>query len=56
MLYEVITDGSVAVSIAPLNLHEELVPAKSEYHFDYYIGLPLLEGHANELWLRNNFV
>ncbi|MHC4425241.1 MAG: DUF6259 domain-containing protein [Planctomycetota bacterium] len=45
----------VAVSIYPLNLPQGSVAVKGVYRFDYYIGMPILEGHANKPWLHRTF-
>lgn len=45
----------VSVSICPLNLTEGSVAVKGVYKFDYYIGMPILEGHANKPWLHRTF-
>jgi len=48
-------DDGVAVSIAPLHVSEQPVTAKEIYQFDYYVGVPLLKGHANKVWLHTAF-
>jgi len=51
-----VSEGNgVAVSIAPLHVPEQPITAKRVYSFDYYIGIPLLKGHANEVWLHSTF-
>ena len=44
----------VAVAIQPLNI-QGVVPAKDSYSFDFYIGFPILTGHANKSWLHSSF-
>ncbi len=45
----------VAVSVSPLNVQQEPAVLKGVYTFDYYIGMPILEGHANRPWLHSTF-
>ena len=45
----------ISVSIYPLNIPQEAVALKGDYKFDYYIGMPILEGHANRPWLHSSF-
>jgi hypothetical protein len=45
----------VAVSIYPLNFPQGSIAVKGTYTFDYYIGMPILEGHANKPWLHSTF-
>jgi hypothetical protein len=45
----------ISVSICPLNAPQEPVVLKGGYKFDYYIGMPILEGHANRPWLHSSF-
>jgi len=45
----------VAVSIYPLSLLQMSTAIKGIYEFDYYIGMPILEGHANKPWLHKSF-
>jgi len=45
----------VAVSICPLSLPQASKAVKGIYKFDYYIGMPILEGHANKPWLHSTF-
>jgi hypothetical protein len=45
----------VAVSVYPLNLPQGSIAVKGTYTFDYYIGMPVLEGHANKPWLHSTF-
>jgi hypothetical protein len=47
--------AGVAVSICPLNVTEGSIARKGVYAFDYYIGMPILEGHANKPWLHRVF-
>lgn len=47
--------AGIAVSICPLNLPEGSIAIKGVYTFDYYIGMPILEGHANKSWLHSTF-
>jgi len=47
--------AGIAVSIYPLNLPEGSIAVKGTYTFDYYIGMPILEGHANKPWLHGTF-
>ncbi len=42
----------IAVSIYPVNLYKGSVEVKNSYAFDYYIGIPILMGHAHEPWLN----
>lgn len=53
---------SVDVSIWPLDLSPRydlprggFVTAKGTYVFDYYIGMPILEGHAHKPWFERSF-
>ncbi|HUV14773.1 MAG TPA: DUF6259 domain-containing protein, partial [Acidobacteriota bacterium] len=52
----------VAFSIFPLNLSPQFklqqggwVSLEGSYVFDYYIGLPILEGHAHNPWLNQGY-
>jgi hypothetical protein len=47
----------VALSIDPLNLARGSIKmeAGSSVAFDYYIGMPILKGHANKPWLHTSF-
>ncbi len=47
----------VALAIDPLNLPRGSVKmaAGSSVAFDFYIGMPILEGHANKPWLHDSF-
>jgi hypothetical protein len=52
----------VAVSIFPVNLSTRYEPPKGgnaplrgSYTFDYYLGVPLLEGHAWNPWLNKSY-
>lgn len=47
--------AGVAVSICPLNATGGSIAVKGVYAFDYYIGMPILEGHANKPWLHRGF-
>lgn len=47
--------AGISVSICPLNVPQEAVALKGVYRFDYYIGMPILEGHANRPWLHSSF-
>jgi len=47
--------AGVSVSICPLNVPQEAAMLKGVYRFDYYIGMPILEGHANKPWLHSSF-
>jgi hypothetical protein len=42
----------VAVSISPVSLYKGSVAVKGAYAFDYYLGMPILEGHAYNPWLN----
>jgi len=44
----------VGVQVRPLAI-EGAVAAKASYTFDSYIGIPVLEGHANKPWLHAAF-
>lgn len=47
----------VSVSIDPLNLPRGSLEMKSgaRIAYDYYMGMPILEGHANKPWLHTGF-
>ena len=52
----------IAVSIYPLNLSASFnlprggfVELKESYKFDYYIGVPILEGHTYNPWLNKSY-
>jgi len=47
--------AGISVSICPLNTLQGAVVLKGVYRFDYYIGMPILEGHANRPWLHSSF-
>jgi hypothetical protein len=47
--------AGIAVSICPLSLNDVSAALKGVYTFDYYIGMPILEGHANKPWLHRTF-
>ena len=47
--------AGIAVSICPLGLAQGSIEDKGIYRFDYYIGMPILEGHANKPWLHSTF-
>ncbi len=47
--------AGVALSICPLNVTEGAIAVKGVRAFDYYIGMPILEGHANRPWLHRGF-
>ncbi len=47
--------AGIAVSICPLNLAQGAIAVKGVCKFDYYIGMPILEGHANKPWLHSTF-
>lgn len=42
----------VAVSLYPVNLYKGSVAVQGAYAFDYYLGMPILEGHAFNPWLN----
>jgi hypothetical protein len=42
----------VAVSLSPVSLYKGSVAVKGSYAFDYYLGMPILEGHAYAPWLN----
>lgn len=42
----------VAVSLYPVSLYKGSVAVRGSYAFDYYLGLPILEGHAYNPWLN----
>lgn len=44
----------VGVSINALDIRGQ-VPARGTWTFDSYIGVPILEGHANPTWLHSAF-
>jgi hypothetical protein len=46
--------AGVAVSICPLSSPQVSTTVKGIYKFDYYIGMPILEGHANKPWLHRS--
>jgi len=52
----------IAVSIYPLQLSPSFdlpkggwIPLQETWSFDYYIGIPILEGHANKPWLNMSY-
>jgi hypothetical protein len=45
----------VAVSVYPLRLGGSAT-LKGKWSFDYYIGFPILEGHANKPWLNMSYL
>ncbi|MGH9773263.1 MAG: hypothetical protein ACRD4Q_16465, partial [Candidatus Acidiferrales bacterium] len=52
----------VAVSVGPLDLAPSFnlpkggfIRATGTYAFDYYIGMPILEGHANKPWFARSY-
>jgi len=52
----------IAVSIMPLQLSPSFelpqggwVPLNGTWTFDYFIGIPILEGHANKPWLNMSY-
>lgn len=47
--------AGISVLVCPLNVPQEAVALKGVYRFDYYIGMPILEGHANRPWLHSSF-
>ncbi|MBN2272146.1 MAG: hypothetical protein JXN61_16145 [Sedimentisphaerales bacterium] len=47
--------AGISVSICPLDVSEGSVAPKRVCRFDYYIGMPVLEGHANRPWLHSTF-
>ncbi|MCZ2149836.1 MAG: DUF6259 domain-containing protein [Bryobacterales bacterium] len=49
-----ITPLGVSVSINPLDITGR-VPARGTWTFDSYLGVPILEGHANPAWLHTSF-
>ncbi|MCC6344176.1 MAG: hypothetical protein IT166_18380 [Bryobacterales bacterium] len=49
-----ITPLGVNVSINPLDVSGQ-VPARGTWTFDSYLGVPILEGHANPTWLHTSF-
>lgn len=54
---------NVSASLAPLGVSVQInalditgqVPAKGTWTFDSYLGVPILEGHANPTWLHTSF-
>ena len=44
----------IGLSIYPVNLYKGVVAVSGTYNFDYYIGVPVLEGHAYNPWLKKN--
>lgn len=47
--------AGVAFSASPFQNAESPVPAPAHLTFDYYLGLPLLEGHALKPWFHSSF-
>ncbi|HUZ47255.1 MAG TPA: DUF6259 domain-containing protein [Terriglobia bacterium] len=52
----------IAVSIRPLSLPSSpnlarggFVSLKGRYSFDYYLAMPILEGHAHQRWLERSY-
>jgi hypothetical protein len=52
----------IRLSISPLSLASSpdldrggFVNLNGRYSFDYYLGVPILEGHAHERWLERSF-
>ena len=45
----------LALSISPLWSEEKAVPVKNGRAFDFYIAVPLLEGHAFKPWIHTSF-
>jgi hypothetical protein len=52
----------VAISIDPLFLstpfnleHGGYITAAGSYYFDYYLGIPILDGHGHNPWLERSF-
>jgi hypothetical protein len=45
----------ISVSVDPINLVRGSAELHGTYLFDYYIGMPILEGHANRPWLHRAF-
>lgn len=52
----------IAVSIMPLQLSPSFelplggwVPLEGTWTFDYFVGVPILEGHANKPWLNMSY-
>jgi len=46
---------SLALSISPFSSTNEVVALPKSCSFDFYIGLPLLEGHARAPWFHTSF-
>jgi len=47
--------GGVLFSVSPFHNTQSPVSARGVLSFDYYIGLPLLEGHALKPWFHTSF-
>ncbi len=54
--------AGIVVSISPLRLPTSqdlarggFVTLKGRYSFDYYLGMPILEGHAHKRWLDRSY-
>jgi hypothetical protein len=45
----------ISISVDPLHLVRGSAEVRGTYVFEYYIGMPILEGHANEPWLHRSF-
>ena len=49
-----VTPLGVSISINALDIAGQ-VPAQGTWTFDSYLGVPILEGHANPAWLHTSF-
>ena len=49
------TPAGIAFSVSPFQNAQSPVLAPARVTFDYYLGLPLLEGHALKPWFHNSF-
>jgi hypothetical protein len=47
--------AGLALTISPVWSEEEAVLVKNGQAFDFYIGVPLLEGHASKPWIHTSF-
>jgi len=61
-LHASVDPAGVEISIDPLNLaptfnleHGGYVRATGSYSFDYYLGIPILDGHAQNPWFERSF-
>ncbi|MCX6926448.1 MAG: DUF6259 domain-containing protein [Verrucomicrobia bacterium] len=49
------TPAGIAFSVSPFQNGQSPIQAPERLTFDYYLGLPLLEGHALKPWFHSSF-